>query len=442
MSAESSAPTVSRAELSGLAWRPTPAGAKRGALMALVVGLVVFVAGLFVDPERAWRAFHFNWLFFTTIASAGATIAGVQRITTARWSRGVVRFIEGFAAFLPVAFVFLVLTLTVGRAYVFPWAHGAPLAAEKRLYLNPAFLVPRDVMLFGVLAGLALWFVYTSVRLDVGVTPEGGAAWARGIRARMRRGFGEERRELHSTHSRQGKIATWLVLAYGLFWVVLSWDLSMTLDLHFQSTLYGWWFFMTGWVGALMVLALLTIWWRRVLGADGIVTEHHFHDIGKLCFAFTVFWAYLTFGQYLVIWYGNLAEETHFPGLRFRPPWQAITTAVLVLTFLLPFFGLLSRAAKVYLPTLAFFAISSLVGTYLQRYIEVYPSLYVLRSQAPFGVWELGVTLLYVGVWATCYFAFLDAFPKFRVFMLTSPYRDEIQVPVDPRTMLPLPAHE
>ncbi len=311
--------TLSRPQLAALAATPTPRAARRAAAVAAIIGLVIFDFFLLRDPDRAWRAFHFNWLFFTSLSSAGITIAGVQRITTARWSRGVVRFIEGYVAFLPVAFIFLLLTLTVGRAHVFPWARTVPSVAEKRLYLDPAFLVPRDIVIFGILTVLGVWFAYTSVRLDVGVVLEGGAAWARGIRARMRSAFGEERRELHTTHSRQGRLAVFLVLAYALLWIVLSWDLSMSLDLHFQSTMYGWWFFMTGWIGALMSFALLTIWWRRALDAHAVVTEQHFHDIGKLCFAFTAFWGYITFGQYLVIlvWQhgrGNAFHGTAVPG--------------------------------------------------------------------------------------------------------------------------------
>ena len=107
-----------------------------------------------------------------------------------------------------------------------------------------------------------------------------------------------------------------------------------------------------------------------------------------------------------------------------------------------PFFGLLSRAAKVYRPTLALFAIISLVGMWLVRYLEVYPSLYGEAHALPFGLWEIGVTLGYVGLWATCYLAFMNAFPRVRAVLMTSPYRDEVQVPVDPETMEPLPAHE
>jgi hypothetical protein len=112
------------------------------------------------------------------------------------------------------------------------------------------------------------------------------------------------------------------------------------------------------------------------------------------------------------------------------------------LVFVMPFFGLMSRAAKLFKPTLVLFTVCSLVGMWLVRYLEVYPSRYGEISHAPFGLWEIGVTLLYAGLWGVSYLAFMDAFPRIRVTLLTSPYRDEIQVPVDPETMEPLPAHE
>jgi hypothetical protein len=216
----------------------------------------------------------------------------------------------------------------------------------------------------------------------------------------------------------------------------------MGLTLHFQSALYGWWFFMGGWLNALALFALLVMWWRNHLGAYELVREIHFHDIGKLVFAFTAFWGYLTFGQYLIIWYGNLPEETHFMRLRLIEPWKTFTLVSVTLVFVLPFFGLLSRATKVLRPWLAFFAAASLVGMWLMRYIEVYPSTYGEAAAAPFGLWEIGVTLLYVGAWGWTYARFMDAFPRVRATLLTSRYRDEVQVPVNPDTMEPLPAHE
>ena len=435
------APAPARADLIAMATRPAPASAWRWATWATVAGIIAFVAALFLDADRAWRAFEYNWYFFVSISSAGVTWAAVQRITTARWSRPVVRFMEGYVAFLPLAFLFLLLILFVGRVHIFPWATTPPWNPERRVYLNPTFFVLRDIITFLVIAGLALWFVWNSLRLDVGGMAESGANWARGIRERMRQGFGEERREIHSTHSRQGWIAVLVVFSFAYGWYIYSTDLALTLDMHFTSTLYGWWSFITAWLGAIMSISLLTMWWRNHLNAQQLIVTKHFHDLGKLCFAFTCFWGYLTFGQYLVIWYGNLPEDTHFMYTRFVHPWFWISTIAVALAFL-PFFGLMSKAAKVYLPTFVLFIVSSLTGTYLQRYGEVYPSLYHLPASLPFSWQEIGIGLLYLGLWGLCYLAFMDAFPKMRIVMQTSPYRDEIQVPVDPRTMEPLPAHE
>jgi NhaP-type Na+/H+ or K+/H+ antiporter len=118
------------------------------------------------------------------------------------------------------------------------------------------------------------------------------------------------------------------------------------------------------------------------------------------------------------------------------------SVSAVIMVFFLPFFGLLSRAAKVFHPTLTLFTLISLTGMYLVRYLEVYPSLYGEVPKTPFGIWEVALFLAFAGTWGLCYLAFMNAFPRMRVLMLTSPYRDEVQVPVDSETMEPLPAHE
>jgi hypothetical protein len=435
-------PAPSRAELAAIIQKPGPVRLRRASTLLALLGLAVFIAGLLQGEERVWWAWHVNWLFFTVVASAAVALAAVQRITTARWSRAVIRIAEAQVAWLPVAFLLLLVTVVFGKGHIFPWVHEPPPQHEKQVWLNPAFWSWRTLLVFGLITALSVWYVYTSVRLDVGVLPEWGARWARGIRERMRRNFGDERRELHRTHSLQGRLAVVLALAFGFGWVVLSWDLSMSVDPHFQSTMYGWQFFMGGWLASLMVLALLVRFWRRHLGAESVITESHFHDIGKLCFGFTAFWGYLTFSQLLVIWYGNVGEETHFFRLRLTEPWTGLTVSVVILSFILPFFGLLAKAPKIFTPTMALFAGSSILGIWIHRYLEIYPLLQLGATAVPFGLWEIAITLGYLGLWGSAYLAFMDAFPRMRVFLLTSPYRDEVQVPVDPKTMEPLPAHE
>ena len=435
--------TPSPSEVLAASSREIPKSLKTATLASFVIGAVIFLIGMFVAPDRVWRAFHANWLFFAALSQAGVVFVAVQRITTARWSRQVIRFMEAYVAFLPVALVFLLLTLTVGRSHVFWWTQGSFPSAEKATYFNPAFITIRDIVIFGLMVWLSTWYIYTSVRLDVGQIPEWGASWAANLRARMRNGFRDERREIHSTHSLQGKLAAFMVLLFGMGWSVLSWDLSMGLSAHFQSTLYSWWFFMGAWLCALMVFSILVRYWNAFLdGAGGLIEEVHFHDIGKLCFAFTAFWGYLTFGQYLVIWYANMGEETFFMHIRLIAPWKWVTVASVILVFFAPFFGLLSRSAKVNRSWMTLFAVSSLVGMWLMRYIEVFPSTYGVVPTLPFGVWEIGCLLLYAGAWGWCYTSFMDAFPRMRVTLITSRFRDEVQVPVNPETMEPLPAHE
>jgi len=443
MSHDAHAVPLTRDEILAGTSKPVAAWIKTACIALSVIGLLAFVAGLFLAPDRAWQSLHFNWLAFTTISSAGVMFVAVQRITTARWSRTVIRFLEGYVAWLPAAFVILLLLISFGKGHIFPWTHTPIPGSEKQLYLgNTLFFTARVIVAYAIIMGLSLWYIYTSVRLDVGHSPEGGASWAKSLRERMRRGFQDERREIHSTHSLQGKLAVVLGFAFVFGWIVLAWDLSMSLDPHFFSTMYGWWEFMSGWVAMLASFTLLTMAWRRHLGRNDLITQNHFHDLGKLCFAFTAFWGYITFGQYLVIWYGNISEETHWMRLRLMDPWKGLTLTVVALMFFLPFFGLLSRAAKVYLPTMALFATCTVVGLWFHRYLEIYPSIYGVAADLPFGIWEIAIGLGYVGLWGLCYISFMDAFPRMRVTLMTSPYRDEVQVPVNPRTMEPLPAHE
>ena len=371
--------------------RPTPAGLKTISIALAVFGLVVFLIGLFVQPDRVWQALLVNWLYFTSISSAGVMFVAVQRITTARWSRPIIRFLEGYVAFLPVAFILILLILFVGRHHIFWWSNHAPTIHEKAVWLNPPFFLTRVIAVYLIITSLSVWYIYTSVRLDVGILPEGGAKWARGLRERMRRGFRDERRELHSTHSLQGKLAVFLGFAFVFGWIVLAWDLSMSLDPYFQSTMYGWWFFMGGWVASLASWTIIVMAWRRYLNRYDLIQDKHFHDLGKLCFAFTAFWGYLTFGQYLVIWYGNLGEETHWMRLRLIEGWRIPTLIGVGLMFVLPFFGLLSRAAKVFLPTMVLFATSTVIGLVdapLPRGLSIDLRRGEQHSARPLGAWR------------------------------------------------------
>src|SRR3954469_18595184 len=157
--------------------RPSAPILKTVALVLAAIGLIVFVIGLFVQPDRTWQSLLVNWLYFTSISSAGVMFVAVQRITTARWSRPIIRFLEGYVAFLPIAVVLLLLIIFVGRHHVFWWSNTPSEIPEKRIWLAPSFFLTRVTVVFLIIATLSVWYIYTSVRLDVGILPEAGAKW-------------------------------------------------------------------------------------------------------------------------------------------------------------------------------------------------------------------------------------------------------------------------
>src|SRR3712207_2016346 len=148
------APT--RDEVLAVAAAPLPRILGTASAALAVIGAIAFVAGVFLAPERAWRAFHANWLFWSVLSSAGVAFVAVQRITTARWSRAIIRFLEGYVAFLPIALLLLPLTLSVGARHVFPWMVETPPVPEKVLYFDRGFLTARVVVTFLAITALSL----------------------------------------------------------------------------------------------------------------------------------------------------------------------------------------------------------------------------------------------------------------------------------------------
>ena len=133
----------SRQELIEIINKPGSPKLRRLSLVLAGVGFAIFVVGAAMGVDRAWQAFHVNWLFFTIPASAAVMFTAVQRITTARWSRSVIRFMEGFVAWLPVAFVLLLLMVVFGKGHIFPWTHEHIAIPEKALWLSPVFWSAR-----------------------------------------------------------------------------------------------------------------------------------------------------------------------------------------------------------------------------------------------------------------------------------------------------------
>ncbi len=376
-----------------------------GAVLA-VLGLGVFVALLMGDdPARAWRMFLVNFLFFTGVAQGAVIFAATQKITKGKWSGPILRFAEAAVAFLPISLIcFLVIFL--GRHHIFPWIeHPTPARGQ---WLTVSWVFWRDLVALLALFGMAITFVYHDLKPDVAQMRDHVSGWRRSLYDRIAGGFGRDG-DLARTEQRLGRMAPLLILMYAWLFTLIAFDLIMSLAPYWVSTLFGAFFFMGAFLTGLTMLGLMMVFWRGRLGMDGLIGRQQFHDLGKLVFGFSVFWAYLMYSQLLVIWYGNLPEETSFVFWRIWGDWRPIAVLVGLMVFFIPFWGLIWVKAKITPFSFTLFLLISFCGIWLERYLLVEPSL--VEHGPTFGLPEIGVTAGFLGLFLLAYGLFARTFP-------------------------------
>ncbi|MFQ5973879.1 MAG: molybdopterin oxidoreductase, partial [Alphaproteobacteria bacterium] len=359
------------------------------------------------DGTRAWQALLVNFLFFAGLAQAGVVFSALVQATSAGWGRSLKRTAEATAAFLPVAFGLLIVLL-VGVSALAPWVRE-PVAA-KTPWLNIPFFVTRQVVAFLLLGGLSLSYVYQSLRPDIGILHESGGRPAAGLAARLIRGWQGLEAERATSQEWQGRLAPAVLIAYGWVFTLVAFDFVMSLDPRWFSTLMGGYYFIGNLFAGLALLAVVASWGRDRLGIQEYVGHHQLHDVGKLLFGFCILWAYMFWSQYLVIWYGDLPEETEFIAHRMDGAWAPLAWTVFAMAFVVPFVVLLSRAIKMHPRGLLTIASVVLVGMWLERFILVSPSLWQ-GDGVPLGILEILITAGVLGLFAFCYVSFLHAFP-------------------------------
>ncbi len=383
-------------------------------LLGLGVGLALLGLGGFVfavmgeNPERAWHMFHVNWLYFTGLAGGSVALAAVHKVANAKWSGVILRFAEAAVGFFPVSFVAFLLIFLVGYEYIYPDFHG--LGHGKELWLSYPWMFTR--LAIGLLALFTLGWALVKADLlpDVHAAQDAVVGGRQRRYARMTRGFDDSPDGRDAHEAKIHRLAPAYIVVYVIVFSLLAFDGIMALQPHWFSNLLGGFFFMGSFLGAHTLLALLMFYAGRQTGASVLISPKQRHDLGKLCFGFTVFWAYLMWAQFLVIWYGNLPEETGFVFARLWGPWLPVGKAVLLGLFIIPFFGLLGVAPKKLPLTLGLFCSVSLVALWLERYLMVMPSV-TLEHGPVVGIPEIGTTAGFAGLFFVAYALFARAYP-------------------------------
>lgn len=290
------------------------------------VGLLGTAVGYFtVDSGQFFHSYLTAFIFWTTLGLGALFFTLLHHLVDAEWSVALRRLAESVASVLPLMVVFFI-PIAFGAHDLFHWTHeeavaSDPILQSKAPYLSMNFFYIRAAFYFGI------WFLLSRKLYGMSMSQDAGDDSVE-LNVRMRR------------FSAPGMVLFALTLTFAAF------DWMMSLNPHWYSTIFGVYTFVGSFLCALSFFTLILMMMRKqgVL-ADKITTEHY-HDLGKLLFAFTVFWAYIAFSQYFLIWYGNIPEETVFYHTRWKDGWKPVTMLLVLGHFAGPFLALIPRGAK------------------------------------------------------------------------------------------------
>ena len=341
--------------------------------------------------------FAYSWLFafvyFFTICVGALFWTFVHHATDAEWSVLVRRQLENVAALIPVLAVLFFATVFFNAPHLYNWwtmPHGASeLLDKKSAWLNPFAFTMRAIIYFAALGTLA----YKNRENSVGQDADGNPAFT----IRLRR------------------LAFMGIPAMALSLTFAAVDWLMSLDYHWQSTMWGVYIFAGG-AGSAMSLLVLIITALKNTGHLKLVNVEHYHIMGKLMLAFCVFWAYIGFSQYMLIWYANMPEETLYFIRRNTETWWYCTMLLVIGRFFLPFPFLLFQGTKKNPKWLCAVAGWILVMQLLDIYVIVMPMIH----QKGFAPHLLDITS-FVGIGGVLGFFFLNSLPKSSLYPVRDP---------------------
>lgn len=342
----------------------------------LAIGVIAFAGSLALgQTERAWQAFLLNFLFWTGIAQCGIVFAAAYQVAKGGWGDAFRRMGESLGFFLPISLVLFVLMMVFGARSIFVWAR-TPLEGSKGIWLSVPFVTARDLVVLAGVFAISAAYVYYSQRPALSAAASAGAVFRSKYVDRWIEGAGTPE-DAERCARRTRTLAPILLIAFGLGYSLIGFDLIMSLDPAWYSTLFGWYFFVSAFYSALALLAIAAAVFHRSWGLEHHLTSLQSHDFGRLLFGFCLLTGGLFWAQWLVFWYGDLPEEVGFVIHRYyRMPWAPFAWVMTYGAFIVPLVVLLSKDLKKHRNRLMLVACWILAMLWLERYIWIVPSIW------------------------------------------------------------------
>jgi hypothetical protein len=373
----------------------------------IAVGLLLTVVGIATGmgdhhfKTRLMTNGLINGFFYFALGLGALFFLALQYATETGWYASVKRVIEAVAGFIPYGmgiFGIVLLTITfMDGAHIYTWMDPETVAHDeiiqgKSAYLNKTFFWIRTVVYFLTYFYFLNGFKKRSLEEDrIGGT------------------------ELHFKNYRQGAL---FLVFFAVFSSTSSWDWLMSIDVHWFSTLYGWYTFAGMWCSTMVVLVITTLYLKK-LGYLKKVNDSHIHDLGKWTFATSFLWSYLWFSQFMLIWYANIGEEVTYYQMRIDN-YKVMYFAMFVINFAFPMLLLMSRDAKRHAGILTIVGLIILAGHWVDVYIMVSGG--SMGSQAQIGFLEVGMAIMLLGVFI---YVVLNNLTKAPLTPVNHPFLDE-----------------
>ncbi|SJZ60697.1 hypothetical protein SAMN04488132_103107 [Sediminibacterium ginsengisoli] len=394
-----------------------PAKMKTWSLALIGVGLVALLTGLFTkgfssdehEQVQFWGTLMYNTIFWTLVCNAAMFFICVTTLAMGGWQQSFRRIPEAISAMVPIfgsiTFIVLVYVVVSDKHHIYHWLDHDAVAADPILKGKAGFLNAKFFLIWTTLA-IGLWSLLgwrmRQISREADEAPmdaEKGASfiWRNTVRASL--------------------FLAWFGLTVGS---TIPWLWMMSIDAHWYSTMYSWYTFASSFVSGMSLIALWVIYMKNK-GYLELTGQEHLHDIGKFMFAFSIFWTYLWFSQYMLIWYANIPEETVYFKHRVQGPYKGIFFLNLIINFVCPILILMKRSAKRNYTLVTFMAVLIIFGHWIDFYQMVMGSL--SKEHVSLGWLDFGILSLFVGL--MIYFtgrslASKPLVPKYHPFMKES----------------------
>lgn len=380
---------------------------KSWTLIAIVVGVLAIAYGfLSGHGERTFANLLLMAYYFTCVCAASLFFIALQYVAQAGWATGLLRVPQAISRVLPIASLVLFVVCAAGllthNLYHHWNGHGLTdpsspeydaLIAGKASYLNVPFFLIRLAVFLGAYSFFAMLFAKYSNREGL----EGGLV----------------------NYDKSIKWSAVFLIIFGFTTPIWAFDTIMSLEAHWFSTMFGWYNFAAMWVSGLCVITLIVIFLKKS-GHFTWINENHLHDLGKFIFAFSIFWTYVWFAQFLLIYYANMPEETVYFYKRWEPEYLPWFWVNIVINFVAPILILMARGSKRQTNTLMFVCIMLLCGHWLDYYMMIMPG--TVESHRGFGIIEIGTAIGFAGLFA---FLTLNQLSKRSMVPTNHPFLDE-----------------